>query len=145
MTTLTVDGMDRLVAALKDFSRFRKDFRGKLPRVVLRAQKSYVTDRLRNTKHGPDGESWAPWSDAYAKTRKGSDSLLISERKLVNSFRAVVSAGKGELGSPLPYAAAHHFGVPGRNLPARPYFGMGSDDISKLDDVINTWVRSSWP
>ena len=71
--------------------------------------------------------------------------MLVGDRKLLNSFRVVMSTGKGQLGSSLPYAAAQHFGIKTRGLPPRPYFGLGKEDVKHLDGVINNWVREQWP
>ena len=143
--SLEMEGLERLQDVLTNFSRFRADFRKKLPRAVMREQKKLIRERITKKKRGPDGETWAPWSLDYAKTRKAGNSLLIGRRKLVNSFRVAATAGKATLGSSLPYAAAQHFGLPGRNLPARPYFGVGKEDARQLDDLITAWVKERWP
>ena len=138
-------GLETLQQALARFPKFSRDFRTKLPRVIFKAQKKRIRERIKTKKHGPDGESWDAWSENYAKTRSGGNSLLVGDRKLLNSFRVVMSTGKGQLGSSLPYAAAQHFGVKTRGLEPRPYFGLGKEDVTHLDDVIHKWVKDAWP
>ena len=138
---IDVTDLDGLGPALRQFNRFHTAFRNKLPRVVLGAHKKQIVERIRSKKSGPDGEVWPAWSEQYAKTRTGAHSLLIGERKLVNAWQTVVSAGQGSLTNTAVYAAAQHFGF--EDIPARPYAGVGSTDTDDLQHVINTWVSDN--
>lgn len=139
----------RLDAALRDFAVFRRKFRTQALRRMAQAHKRQIKERLRTKKSGPSGESWGPWlpSTGASRQRRGNtgQGLLVDDKKLVNSFRAVYTASKGQLGSSLPYAAALQFGVPSRNLVARPYAGVGTTDKSELQRTLDAWARANNP
>lgn len=58
---------------------------------------------------------WAPKKD-------GSPSNLILHGVLSKSFHLEVTSTHATVSNPMIYAAAHQFGYPKRNLPARPFF-----------------------
>lgn len=60
----------------------------------------------------------APWP---AK-RDGSPSNLVDTTSLRQSFQVNASSRESSVTTDRVYAAAHQFGVPDRNLPARPFF-----------------------
>lgn len=104
--------------------------------------------RISEEKTAPDGAPWAPWSDAYAATRHGGQSLLQSEGHLLDSMHYQVIGGDVvEVGSNLVYAAIHQFGGEevGRNIPARPYLGLSDENIDDLaalaSDVVAGWLQ----
>lgn len=104
--------------------------------------------RIQDQKSSPQGEPWKPWTEAYAATRKGGQSLLQGEGDLLDSLTYNVdSDGEGvEVGSPLEYAAIHQFGgkpgmAPGpAAIPARPYLGLSEDDAAEIEDVVTHWM-----
>ena len=117
-------------------------------------QEDAARRRLTDTKTAPDGTPWAPWSAAYAKTRKGHHSLLSDEGDLADSMDHNVVGSVGmfgfggqavDVGSPLEYAAAHLYGVTERNLPARPFLdtdGQFSDprDQAEVGDIVTAYI-----
>lgn len=137
---------DRLVRALQGFQAFRTKFRNDLPREVLGWTKQRIRTRIITEKRGPDGESWPEREDPDAE-----GSALYVSRRLVNSFKTVFASGVGQLGTASPYAAIHHFGgLAGPRdrrvyIPARPYFGVGKDDVTRLESVIQSWVDRNPP
>lgn len=88
----------------------------------------------------PEGKSMAKWSSRYEKRVKDSgerrDILLGPERRLHRSMTFSVETDGIYYGSAMVYARAHQEGFNKRNLPARPYLGMGEEEKQGIDDVI---------
>ena len=109
---------------------------------------SQTRRRIDSGGPAPDGESWQPWSDAYAATRRGGQRLLVSEQNLLDSIQSLVSGDILETGSNLVYAAIQQFGgtadmAPGpAAVPARPWLGISADDERDLDAVIGDHFES---
>lgn len=149
MTTITIElkGLEQIASALNNFPTFRRKVRQRLPSAVLTVQRRQIKKRLRQTKRGPDGEAWPPMAPATqdSRRRKGTLSLglLVDTKQLASTMKIITSAGKGMLGSPMPYANAQHFGS--RNIPSRPFFGVGSEDIPVLTQKITDWIEERWP
>ena len=91
----------------------------------------------------PDGTDWPEWSESYLKTRRGQHSLLLGEGNLMDSIQSSVD-GRGfvEVGSNLIYAATHQFGDDARNIPARPFLGISSNDEGLVLEIIESVVKS---
>lgn len=64
---------------------------------------------------------WAPLAPATIKEKRriGKEKKLVRTGQLKNSFVPFFDRTTAGVGSDLDYAAAHQFGVPERNLPAR--------------------------
>jgi len=99
-----------------------------------------VRRRIQEDKTSPEGVPWAAWSEDYARTRKGSKSLLQDEGGLLDSIQYLVVGNEVEVGSNLVYAATHQFGDDGRGIPERPYLGLSPDDEAELDEVLQDFV-----
>ena len=116
---------------------------------------SQTKDRIRNEKTAPDGTPWEPWKDWYASTRHGGQSLLVGEgdrddsAHLDSSIQYIVEGDEVSVGSNLPYAAMHQFGgttspkswMPNKEIPARPYLGLSTDDRDGLADVMEGFLQ----
>ena len=91
----------------------------------------------------PDGTAWPEWSESYRTTRRGQHSLLLGEGNLMDSIQSSVD-GRGfvEVGSNLTYAATHQFGDDSRNIPARPFLGISSNDEGLVLEIIESVVKS---
>ena len=104
---------------------------------------SQTRRRIESGGPDPDGEPWQPWSDAYAATRRGGQSLLRAEGGLLDSIQSLVSGDILETGSNLAYAAIQQFGgaegmPPGpRAVPARAWLGISAEDGRDLDALIS--------
>ncbi len=104
---------------------------------------SQTRRRVESGGPDPDGEPWQPWSDAYAKTRRGGHGLLRSEGGLLDSIQSLVSGNILETGSNLVYAAIQQFGgtseMPAgpREVPARAWLGISADDARELDQLVS--------
>lgn len=69
--------------------------------------------RIRVEQTAPDGSRWDAWSDSYAATRAGSQSLLMSSGALDDSIQSYVKGNNIHVGSPLAYAGVHQDGFDG--------------------------------
>jgi phage virion morphogenesis protein len=101
--------------------------------------------RISDEKTSPDGVAWPKWSDAYAKTREGGQSLLLNEGDLVRSITHVVELGGREVdvGSNLVYAKIQNFGgakVGKPNLPAREWLGLSNENKRDVQMVSSDFL-----
>ncbi|MEZ8102147.1 phage virion morphogenesis protein [Vibrio bivalvicida] len=74
---------------------------------------SQTRRRIADEKTSPDGRAWPEWSDGYAKTRHGNQSLLQGEGDLLDSLQYIVERNQVRIGSPLPYSGVHQDGFSG--------------------------------
>ncbi|HIF9400283.1 TPA: phage virion morphogenesis protein [Photobacterium damselae] len=74
---------------------------------------SQTRRRIADEKESPDGQAWPDWSQAYAKTRHGNNSLLQGEGGLLDSIEYQVERNQVRIGSPLAYARVHQEGFSG--------------------------------
>jgi phage virion morphogenesis protein len=102
-------------------------------------QEDSARRRIGETKMGPNGKRWAPWSASYAKTRGAQHSLLVGEGNLRDSLtHSIIDKSSVEVGSNLVYAGRHLFGDHnGGRIPARPYLDTdgGFADPSDRDEI----------
>ncbi|PTE15921.1 phage virion morphogenesis protein [Pseudogemmobacter blasticus] len=92
--------------------------------------------RIDEEKTGPDGRTWAAWSDAYAQTRGPAHSLLVGEGNLLGSIQNISSGLNAIVGAHRVYAAPHQFGSADGRTPARPYLGLSIDNRSAIEDLV---------
>ncbi|SMH35823.1 phage virion morphogenesis protein [Maritimibacter sp. HL-12] len=95
-------------------------------------------ERIATEKEGPKGGAWPDWSGAYAATRHGGHSLLVGNNDLLTSVQNYTDGTEIHVGSPLVYAAIHHFGGAevGSNIPARPWLGLSDDDQEEIRALV---------
>jgi len=116
--------------------------------VVGAEGESQTHRRLREEKTDPEGNAWESWSDDYALTRHGGNSLLMGEGDLDDSVQFVVGIDQVEIGSNLPHAAIHNFGGEevGINIPARQYLGFSDENeadlLAVIDDFLDDQLRA---
>lgn len=72
-----------------------------------------TTRRIADEKTSPDGVPWVDWSDGYAKTRGGDQSLLQSDGGLVDSITYVTQRNQVKIGSTEHYSSVHQDGFSG--------------------------------
>ena len=107
---------------------------------------SQTRRRIADEQAAPDGTPWPAWSDAYARSRHGGQSLLQSEGSLLDSIMSAVSGGTAETGSNLVYAALQQFGgeqgmAPGpAAVPAREFLGVSEQDGQELQAIVDEWL-----
>ena len=109
--------------------------------VIGATVESQTRRRISEEKSAPDGAAWPDWSEEYAATRHGKNSLLEGEGDLIGSLDHQVAGNEVEVGSNLIYAAPHQFGFEKRNIPARPYLGLGPGDEAELEEDILAWFK----
>jgi phage virion morphogenesis protein len=103
-------------------------------------QESRVRRRIRSGKTSYDGVPWAQWSDRYAKTRHGNQSLLLSNGDLLDSIQWSVDGNSVEISSNLAYAATHQYGDDERGIPARPFLDFADTDEAKITQLVQDYV-----
>lgn len=91
----------------------RNDYKAELLESIGAVVESQTRRRISDEKTAPDGTPWAPWSDAYAKTRHGGQSLLQGDGDLLDSIEYQVQRSSVRVGSPLAYAGVHQDGFSG--------------------------------
>lgn len=74
---------------------------------------SQTRRRIADEKTAPDGGRWPDWSDGYAKTRHGNQSLLQGNGDLLDSIQYVVGKGVVHIGTPLDYGRVMNDGFSG--------------------------------
>lgn len=130
--------MGERIAALGNFDR--KALLNDLAGVV----ESQVRTRISDEKAAPDGTPWPEWSESYAKTRHGGQSLLEGGGDLLGSIQSEVDSDKALIGSPLVYFAIHNFGgeeldIP---IPARQSLGFNDDNMEELLEVTDDFLTN---
>lgn len=90
--------------------------------------------RIEYEKTDPAGKRWAPWSEAYARTRDAGDSLLIDSRDMIDSFQRKVNRTGFAVWTDIEYAGAHNFGAPSRGIPKRQFMGFSRENLRNIDE-----------
>ncbi len=117
-------------------------------------------ERFISTQTAPDGNPWADFADVTRQylLKQGlgnSAKLLNREGELLKSIEGQAGEWQVIVGSALEYAATHQFGakkgafgktsrnapIPWGDIPARPYLGLSSENISDLEDLIDVWLK----
>jgi len=108
--------------------------------VLLREQQN----RFARTV-GPDGKSWKKWAPStLAKYKRAGEprTLMHHTLDLANSIQAnVIGPDAAQVGTDVPYAKYQHYGVPSRNLPARPLIGVARGDVSRVGHRLIDYMR----
>ncbi len=138
-----VTGVDEAARRLRAFGR---QFPGRVQRrglrVVAKLAKRQTVKRLRKTKMGPDGKRWAPWSKAYAATRRAGDSLLIDrstgDGEMAKSLRVEKDGKDLLMGSRLFRARVHQEGLGNHE---RPFLGTNEADEAEQQTALDAWAR----
>lgn len=81
---------------------------------------SQTKRRIADEKTAPDGSKWEAWSESYAKTRHGNQSLLRGNGDLLDSIQFYTEKKAVHVGSPLVYAGVHNDGFSG-SVPVSPH------------------------
>lgn len=145
--SITINGFDVAAQRLADLER--PDFNEALETVGALVE-SQTKRRIQEDKESSEGKAWAPWSDAYARTRHGGQSLLQGEGNLLESVQFLVSGDELEVGSNIVYAATHQFGdrrlAWGRvmvMIPARPWLGLSAENEAEILEVLNDFLAET--
>lgn len=99
--------------------------------------------RFRDQK-SPDGEPWAPLSEAYrAKKPKHKDDILTLNKNLSGNLAYQLWGDSLFFGTPMEYGAIHHFGgTPGMRpqnaaITARPWLGVDEEDEAEIYHILS--------
>lgn len=139
---LTYDGRG-LKRVAKPIDSLAQIDRRALMDVVGATIESQTKRRIEDEKTDPEGTRWQAWSEGYAETRHQGNSLLMGAGDLDDSLTHTVLLGADcvEVGSNLIYAATHQYGDERRNIPARPYLGISSDDEAEIYAVLDDFLE----
>lgn len=94
---------------------------------------SQTRRRLHEEKTSPSGVAWPGWSDAYAKTRHGNQSLLESSGSLIESITYEVLGNDLYVGSNLVYAHNHDAGT---TVPQREFLGLSAENEKEIVETV---------
>lgn len=132
---LVIDGRE-VDQALSGLGRLASAPRPLMERICGEIERS--TKERFITKTGPDGRRWQELSPV-TRSLKGSNDILIQERRLVDGIKASVTGTEEATLSTaaLPYAYIQQFGgSAGRNqkvrIPPRPYLGISVQDEAAI-------------
>ncbi len=144
MIEVDTTALDRMVPRVRGLAQQIKRPAG-IMRIVAQGVELQTKHRIRNEKTAPDGKRWAPWSEAYAKTRKkGLHSLLMDTWAMVDEkLGSKSTATTATIFNTREWAGRHQtggFSLGARGsatvLPARPFLGLSRDNA---DDIQN-WL-----
>jgi len=98
------------------------------------------------TKRSPEGTPWAEISEKhrlYLEARfPGSQPPLVVGGELRDTVESQASEWTVLTGATKIYAAVHQFGWDEKNIPARPYLGIGTTDEEALVAVAEDFLES---
>ena len=103
--------------------------------------------RILETQEAPDGNKWQDYADSTLRGLKAKGlekvvSLLNREGYLHQSIDVQQSGQWSVLvGSAREYAGVHQWGYKPKNIPARAYLGLSSDDISDLTELAEIFLK----
>ena len=101
---------------------------------------SQTQRRISDEKTDSEGNAWAEWSEGYAAKRRSGQSLLMNEGDLVDDIHFQVEGSQVVVGSSLIYAATHQMGDDSRNIKARPFLGISTDNENDLIQILDQWA-----
>jgi len=133
--------------AAERFARLERTVADSLLDAIGELVVGQIKERIDTDKRSPEGVAWPAWSDVYAATRKGSQSLLLGEGNLQGSIAAVRRGDAVAVGSGSEYAAIHQFGGDTSRghppIPARPYLGLSPEDRRAIDELISDAIMEA--
>lgn len=136
-------GKVRGLAKLMNSVCLSQDDREDLLKSLARQLEDAATARF-TTKRDPDGNPWRELTEAYrnslAKTHTEARPPLEVSGDLRDSLDSQVTADHALVGATQIYAAVHQFGWPERNIPARPYLGVGTGDKHELVAITENFI-----
>lgn len=100
---------------------------------------SQTRRRIHDEKTAPDGQHWQAWSDAYAATRHGNQSLLFASGDLEDSIQYEVVGFELYWGSNLKYANNQNEGT---TVPKREYLGLSLKNEYEIVEALDNYFDS---
>lgn len=92
----------------------------------------------------PDGGSWEALDPNYELRRKaiwGDRPILDLSGFLFESIAYESNAKEIRVGSSAIYAGTHQYGLPQKNVPARPYLGLSEEDKSTITNLFSAFLE----
>lgn len=134
--TVTIEVTPPFSKLRPKLNRFRSRVKGQLLNRVAQRVAKHARDRVRTEKGSPDGVSWP----ARKQPDRFTHPLMEKTGRLYRSIRAVRDSKESiNVGSDIPYAFFHHVGT--SKMPQRQAIGVGSRDLTDLQQLIDGWVR----
>jgi len=143
--SLTIDVTDdELRAALQRLARALGPGLGTAMREIGEEMVLATQQRFR-TQAGPDGVAWAPLTPRYAASarKRKSPEILVLRGYLQGLIRYDADSDSVSWGTDRVYGATHQFGRAEKNIPARPYLGLSSDDYSTIAEIIESHLLNA--
>jgi phage gpG-like protein len=107
--------------------------------------------RIQSTKVGPNGDAWAAWSAAYARSGRGRSLMRLSGDLMGAVDYRAIGNDQVELRAETPYAARQHFGFNGTDSrgrkvahPTRPYLGLSDEAARDVGDIVADHIISTF-
>jgi phage virion morphogenesis protein len=103
--------------------------------------------RILETQEDPEGNKWQDYAASTLKglKAKGLEKVvsLLNRKGYLQSSIKVRQGGEWSVlvGSDREYAGVHQWGYKPKNIPARPYLGLSSDDISDLTELAEIFLK----
>lgn len=103
--------------------------------------------RILETQQDPEGNQWQDYAASTLRGLKAKGlesvvSLLHRSGMLQSSIKVQRKSSWDVLvGSVMEYAAVHQWGYKPRNIPARPYLGLSTDDIADLTELAALFLK----
>lgn len=138
---LEVRGLDQIGAMLARLGSFDiVELQKAIGEEMQEVSREHIDSRTT-----PDGAPMAKWSDSYRK-RASQDSrkdiLRGPEARLQSSITWQVKSDGLYYGSAMVYAGVHQFGWPDRNIPERPYLGIGQQERYRIEETLQGFMES---
>ena len=120
--------------------------RGRLLQSIGTEMVEQTHDRFE-LQESPEGDTWKDLAqktkDYYARQGLAARKILIGEGMLRQSLTSEVQGGAWSVlvGAAKEYAAVHQFGYQKKNIPARPYLGVSSDDAKAIEAAVATFLE----
>ncbi len=141
-----VEGLTKLSDWIQKAKRNFKSVPRLLNIIGRRVVNEAVMDHFLR-KESPEGEKWKNLTQNYAKkklSKKGVLDILIGEGTLRDSIKYWVigerAVAVGVDSPDVPYARAHQEGYKDKNIPARPYLGVGKKEEEIIDRTVLDWI-----
>ena len=95
-------------------------------------------------KHDADGVPWKPWSEKYHKKIAGDARRSVLMGPTARLQQSITYENRSDgvyVGSTMVYARVHQQGWEERNIPARPYLGIGDKEIEDFYVATETVLK----
>ena len=109
-------------------------------RLMDRIGRAIHSDVMLGFRSGraPDGTPWLP---LQRPRKRGPGQPLRDTGRLQRSITWRASSTQAVIGTNVAYARAHNFGVPARNLPARPLLGVAEPQVALINRIADQWLQ----